>query len=148
MTRSLPYLFLVGGTLLLTSCAAPQFPEASGPVFTEEAKANIVIRYYSEKVNRVLKPMQRDGPFLETMDKSTVLDLAKRQPGRDLAVVVLIRYNALDSIKQQWVEHLTGLGYQRVVFLQGDGVKINGLHILDNPGHLTGHPEVAQHPAG
>ncbi len=76
------------------------------------------------------------------------MELARKQSGRDLAVVILIRYNNLDSIKQQWVEKLTGIGYQRVVFLQGDGMKINGLSILDNPGQFRSSPEVAQHTGG
>ena len=117
------------------------------PRFTEEAKANIVIRYYSDSVNRVLKPLQTEGRFFSTIDKKTAVELARQQPGRELAVVVLIRYNWQDSVKQQWTERLQSLGYQRVVFLQGEGMKINGLRILDNPGHYSGQPESAQHPA-
>ena len=144
MMKLSPLLLL--GALFFTSCAAPKQEEVAGAKFTEEAAANIVIRYYSEGVSRIIKPMQCEGPFLSTFDRPGVMDLAKKQPGRDLAVVVLIRYNNLENIKQQWVETLTGVGYQRVVFLLGDGVKINGLPIIDNPGKFiaTAAPEVAQ----
>ncbi len=144
--RKLSSLLLLGG-LFLTSCAAPKQEDASIPKFTEEARANIVIRYYSDAVSRVIKPVQTEGPFLSTFDKAGAVELAKAQPGRDLAVVILIRYNNLDSVKEEWVEKLNGIGYQRVVFLQGDGMKINGLPILDNPGHYS-HPEVAVHSGG
>ena len=86
---------------------------------------------------------------MTSFDKDSVVELAKKQSGRDLAVVILIRYNNLDSIKQAWAERLSGIGYQRVVFLQGEGMKINGLSILDNPGHYSlPPPEVAQHNGG
>ena len=143
MIKLSPLLLL--GSLFLTSCAAPKQEESSVPKFTEETNANIVIRYYSEGVSRVIKPLQSEGPFLSTFDREGVLELARKQSGRDLAAVILIRYNNLDSVKQQWVERLKGLGYQRIVFLQGDGMKINGLSILDNPGTFTASPEVAQH---
>ncbi len=122
--------------------------ESTAPKFTEEQRANIVIRYYSESISRVIKPLQAEGPFLSSFDKEAVVDLAKQQAGRELAVVILIRYNNLDSVKQQWVKRLTGVGYQRVVFLQGDGMKINGLSILDNPGVAPATTVLAQHTGG
>ena len=33
-----------------------------------------------------------DGAFLSILDKSAVLKVAKQQPGRELAVVILIHY--------------------------------------------------------
>ena len=140
-------MLLLGG-LFLTSCAAPKQEEAAGPKFTEEQTANIVIRYYSDSISRVIKPLQAEGTFLTSFDKEGVVELAKKQSGRDLAVVILIQYNNLDSIKQAWVERLNGIGYQRVVFLQGQGMKINGLSILDNPGRYPVRSEIAQHNGG
>ena len=131
----------------MTSCATKQ-EVAAVPKFNEEAKANIVIRYYSESISRIIKPLQTEGPFLSSFDKDGVISLAKQQPGRELAVVILIRYNNIDSVKQTWIERLNSLGYQRVVFLQGDGMKINGLSILDNPGHYNPTSEVAEHTGG
>lgn len=142
MKKLLPLLLLPA--LFMTSCATKQ-EVATGPKFSEEAKANIVIRYYSESISRVIKPLQTEGTFLSSFDKDGVISLAKQQPGRELAVVILIRYNNIDSVKQTWIERLNSLGYQRVVFLQGDGMKINGLAILDNPGHYSPSSEVAQH---
>lgn len=104
------------------------------PPFTEEEKADIVIRHYSDAVNRVLKPRQMEGAFLSTFDINGVLDLAKHQPGRELAVVILILFNTSDSVKIRWVGLLKNMGYRRVVFLRGaEGMQINGLSVLEDP---------------
>ncbi len=75
-----------------------------------------------------------EGAFLSTFDLNSVLELAKHQPGHELAVVILIFFNTNDSVKTKWVELLKGLGYHRVVFLRGaEGAQINGLSILEDP---------------
>jgi hypothetical protein len=126
-------LLLTIAGLLWTSCGAPQ-AGGTRPPFDEEDKADIVIRYYSDGVNRVLKPKQMEGAFLSTFDVNGVLELAKRQPGRELAVVILIFFNTSDDVKLKWAGLLNGLGYRRVVFLRGAGdMRINGLSILDDP---------------
>ncbi len=100
--------------------------------------ADIVIRYYTDDVNRVLKPLQMEGPFLTTFSKDGVLDLAKQQTGRDLAVVIMLKFNCSDRVKQNWLSPLTHMGYKRVVFLRAiDGKKVDGLPILANPTEVT-----------
>jgi hypothetical protein len=122
--------------LLATSCSTP----GTSPTvrFTEQEQANLVVRYYTDDTSYVLKPAQRDGPFLSVLKKDAVLDVAKRQAGRDLAVVILIHY-AADSeaalVQTKWRSLLTDAGYQRVVFLRASGgMQINGLPLLAKGG--------------
>jgi len=60
--------------------------------------------------------------------------LAKQQPGRGLAVVILVHYVTeaeAEAVKQDWARQLKEVGYQRVVFLRASSnMKINGLPIL------------------
>jgi hypothetical protein len=132
MTQQFAWLLL--GMLLLTSCATPRQPETARSRFNEENNADIVIRHYSDEVNRVLKPLQMQGPFLSTFDKGSVLDLATQQSGRELAVVILLKSNTSDNVKQDWVKILKEAGYKRIVFLRADtpGLRINGLPVLDS----------------
>ncbi len=122
--------------LLATSCSTPQF--APTVRFTEQEQANLVVRYYTDDTSYVLKPAQRDGPFLSVLKKDAVLDVAKQQPGRDLAVVILIHYAAETEgaiVQNKWRSLLTNAGYQRVVFLRAKGgMQINGLPLLANGG--------------
>ena len=72
----------------------------------------------------MLKPAKTDGPFLSVLKKDAVLDVAKQQPGRELAVVILIHYGSResgDAVKHKWTNLLTEAGYQRVVFLRALG---------------------------
>jgi hypothetical protein len=82
--------------------------------------------------------MQKDGPFLSVLKKDAVLNVAKRQPGRDLAVVILIHYAAdaeASMVRNKWRNLLTEAGYQRVVFLRANGgMQINGLPLLASGG--------------
>jgi len=122
------------GMLLLTSCAAPLRQEAAGARFNEEQKADIVIRHYSQQINRVLKPMQMDGAYHRTFDKGSVLKFAKQQAGHELAVVILLKSNTSNEIKQDWVNIFKDAGYKRVVFLRADApnLEINGLPVFDS----------------
>ena len=120
--------------LLLTSCATPQSPWAALPRFNEQDQASLIVRYYSDDTSYVLKPQQTEGPFLTVLKKDAVLDLAKQQPGRQLAVVILIHYGADDqaeAVKQNWKNLLAEAGYQRVVFLRAvNSMQVNGLAVL------------------
>ncbi len=64
--------------------------------------------------------------------------MAKQQPDRQLAVVILIHYATegdSDTVKRQWRGLLTGAGYQRVVFLRAlSGMQVNGLPVLASGG--------------
>ena len=75
-----------------------------------------------------------DGPFLAVFNKDAVLDVAKQQPGRELAVVILIHYRAegaAEAVRRNWVSLLKEAGYQRVVFLRASSsMQINGLPVL------------------
>jgi hypothetical protein len=108
----------------------------AGPRFNDENNADIVIRHYSDRVNRVLKPLQMEDSFISTFDKGGVLDLATQQSGRQLAVVILLKSNTSDSLKQDWMQTLKAVGFKRVVFLRADtpSLKINGLPVLDSIG--------------
>ena len=92
--------------------------------FNEQEQANLVVRYYTDDTSYVLKPATTNGPFLAVLSKNAVLDVAKQQPGRELAVVILIHYRAqseAEAVKQNWVSLLKEVGYQRVVFLLASG---------------------------
>jgi hypothetical protein len=119
--------------LLATSCTTSRTAR-----FAEQDQANLVVRYYTDDTSYVLKPVQTDGRFLSVLKKDAVLAVAKRQPGRDLAVVILIHYAAdteAAMVQTKWRSLLTEAGYQRVVFLSaGGGMQINGLPLLASGG--------------
>ena len=134
MTRvSASLLFLV---LLATACSSPR----GSPVvrFHEQEKANLIVRYYTDETSYVLKPAKTDGPFLSVLNKDGVLNVAKQQPDRQLAVVILVHYRSeseATKVKNDWANLLTELGYQRVVFLHAlGGVRVDGLPILARRG--------------
>ena len=106
--------------------------------FSEQDQADLIVRYYTDDTSYVLKPATADGPFLTILKKDAVLALAKRQPGRQLAVVALIHYGAesqADAVKHDWTSLLTEAGYRRIVFLRAStGMKVNGLPVLANGG--------------
>ncbi len=124
---------LVVVVFLATACSTPQIAR-----FSEADQADFIVRYFSDDTSYVLKPSKMDGPFLSILNRDAVLDVAKQQPGRRLAVVVLIRYRAdseAEKVKRTWTNKLTQVGYQRVVFLHGkNGMRVNGLPILASGG--------------
>ena len=119
--------------LLASACSTPR----TAPVvrFTEQDKANLIVRYYTDDTSYVLKPAKTEGPFLSVLKQDAVLDLARQQPGRELAVVMLIHYTCqseAEKVRHKWTNLLTGLGYQRVVFLASAGsMQVNGLPVLN-----------------
>ena len=123
---------------LLTSCATSRSPDAALPRFQEQDQANFIVRYYSDDTSYVLKPQTTEGAFLTILKKDAVLEMARQQPGRDLAVVLLIHYGAdsmAEDVKRDWRSSLAGAGYQRVVFLRAaNGMQVNGLPVLGNGG--------------
>src|ERR1035438_2094101 len=124
--------------LLLPSCAPPRHPMAALPRFNEAEQADLIIRYYSDDTSYVLKPSMTDGPFLTILKKDAVLAMAKQQPGRQLAVVLLIHYTdegKAEAVKKDWTSLLTQTGYRRVVFLRAlNSMQVNGLPVLANGG--------------
>ncbi len=118
--------------LAATACSTPRH----APVvrFYEQDQANLIVRYYSDDTSYVLKPQKSDGPFLSILKRDDVVKVAKQLPGRDLAVIILVHYpcdTTEEAVESKWRQLLTGLGYQRVVFLGGFGSRqVNGLQIL------------------
>ncbi len=127
ISASLLFVLLLG-----TSCSTPRTAEITR--FKEQEKANLVVRYYTDDTSYVLKPQKMEGAFLSILDKGAVLKVAKQQPGRELAVVILIHYTdegQATAVKHEWANLLTGVGYERVVFLRGlNGMRVNGLQVL------------------
>jgi hypothetical protein len=145
MKQFLPFLGL--GLVFFTSCSTERGIETGESQFHGTMGADIVIRFYTDDVNRVLKPLQMEGPFLTTFNKDGVLDLAKQQSGRDLAVVIMLKFNCGDRVKQNWLSSLTQMGYKRVVFLRAiDGRKVDGLPILESPVEVTSQPKAPAEP--
>ncbi len=129
------FLSLLILAVLTVSCAAPRSAQQSR--FEDQEQANLIVRYYTDDTSYVLKPEAKEGPFLSILNKSDVVEVAKRQAGRDLAVVVLIHYGGeseAKAVKCKWQNLLTEAGYQRVVFLRGrTGMRVNGLAVLSSP---------------
>ena len=120
-------LFVV---VFITACSTPHVAK-----FNEQDKADLIVRYYTDDTSYVLKPVTSEGGFLSVMTQDAVVDLAKRQPGRDLAVVILIPYRTASeagAVRDKWTGLLTGAGYQRVVFLGATGgMRVKGLPIIN-----------------
>ena len=126
-------LFVV---LLATACSTPQTARVTR--FNEQDKADLIVRYYTHDTSYVLKPATTEGPFRSVLSQAGVLEVAKREPGRELAVLILVRYGCqseIDAVSHEWTNLLKGLGYQRVIFLRAsDGKQVNGLPIVAQGG--------------
>ena len=122
--------------LLVTSCSTPGTARLER--FNEQEQANLIVRYYTDETNFVLKPQEAEGPFLTVLNRAAVLDVAKRQPGRQLAVVIMIHRGAkgeIELVRRKWEGLLTEAGYQRVVFLRGaEDMRVQGLPVLASGG--------------
>lgn len=119
--------------LLATACSTPRTTR-----FSEQEGADLIVRYYTDDTSYLLKPLMRERGFLSVLDRDAVLKVAKQQPGRQLAVVILIHYNVeseAEAVKRNWKNLLTQVGYQRVVFLRAStGMRVNGLPVLASGG--------------
>lgn len=128
-------VLLVFLAVLTSACSTPRGAHTTR--FKDQEHANLIVRYYTDDTNYVLKPEAKEGPFLSILDQNGVLAVARRQTGRDLAVVVLIHYageNQANFVKNKWRNLLTEAGYRRVVFLRGrTGMRVNGLPVLSSP---------------
>ena len=133
MIRVVASLLLLFVLLLATGCSTPQIAR-----FSEQEGADLIVRYYSDDTSYMLKPSMTEGEFLSILDRDAVLKVAKQQPGRQLAVVILIHYNVeseAEAVKRNWRNLLTQVGYQRVVFLRAaNGMRVNGLPVLASGG--------------
>lgn len=127
---------LAAGILQVTSCSTPN-SAAAAPRFAEEDAADFIARYYSDETSYALKPPVMDGTYRSVCDRALLLRLARQQPRRDLAVIVLVHYPGSSTegpVKLAWVNDLKELGYRRIVFLRGgNGMQVNGLRMLESP---------------
>ena len=125
------------GLFLFVSCVGPQAGGPELPRFTGAANADLIVRYFSDQVSHVEKPLTMEGPFFTACERPDVLKLAAGQPRHDLAVIVLIRYFSSteeNRVKLGWAQDLKQLGYHSVVFLlAGHPNQIEGLPILPEP---------------
>jgi hypothetical protein len=84
----------------------------------------------------MIKPSKLDGAFRCAFSSDDVLGIAKAQPGRDLAVIVIDPYpnkKDMDVMKAKWRQSLAELGYHRLVILRsGIGMKVNRLRVIEN----------------
>jgi hypothetical protein len=131
-------MFKIAASLLFVVLIATACSTSRVVRFNQQEQANLVVRYYTDDTSYVLKPAKTDGPFLAVFNKNAVLDVAKQQPGRELAVVILVHYRAecdAEAVRHKWVSLLKEVGYQRVVFLRASGsMQINGLPVLAGGG--------------
>lgn len=131
---ALGVMFKIAASLLFVLLIATACSTSRVVRFNQQEQANLVVRYYTDDTSYVLKPAKTDGPFLAVFNKNAVLDVAKQQLGRELAVVVLIHYRAegaAEAVRRNWVSLLKEAGYQRVVFLRAStSMQINGLPVL------------------
>lgn len=115
----------------------PDLTSKPSQKFAEEEAADFIVRYYSDETSYVLKPPMMNGIYRSIYDRPLALKLAAQQPGRQLAVVVLVHYPTTEgeeAIKLAWVNDLKRLGYQRIVFLRGGNkMTVKKLPVLDDP---------------
>jgi hypothetical protein len=101
MIRVAASLLLV--LLLAVACSTSGTPHLGR--FKQEDQANLVVRYYSDDTSFVLKPAITNGSFLAVLGKNAVLDVAKQQPRRELAAVILVHYPAeceCHAVRKDW----------------------------------------------
>jgi hypothetical protein len=112
-------LALVGLAIMLTSCATPQPPQA----FHNTDSTALVIASLDDTTCQMVEPAasNREG-------NDNVLALAKALSQHQAAVVILENYTEPkigDQFRDRgtaWFVGLRNLGYQHIVFLQGNGV--------------------------
>jgi hypothetical protein len=110
---------LAGLAIMLTSCATPKPPQA----FHNTDNNALVIASLDDKTCQMVEPAasKREG-------NDNVLALAMALPQHQAAVVILENYTEPkigDQFRDRgtaWFVGLRYLGYQHIVFLQGNGV--------------------------
>jgi hypothetical protein len=131
VAASLLFVMLLG-----TACSTPR--TSASFRFNEQDQADLIVRYYTDDTSYVVKPVAKDGLFFSVLRKNAVIDLARQQASRDLAVVILIHYPNQDqdsAIREDWARRLAEAGYQRVVFLRSaGGTKVKNLPVLAQGG--------------
>jgi hypothetical protein len=121
-------LALTALPVLLSSCATSQPPQA----YHNTDNAALIVQSLDNRSCQVVAPT-----VLPKEENSLVLDQARKFTQRQTAVIILENYFE-PQLGQQfrdrtfaWFVGLRGLGYQRIVFLQGNGSgNPNGLPTL------------------
>jgi len=106
--------------LLLTACATQRAPE----VYRNNNMDNsaLIVESVDGQTARLIQPTPSDK-----IDSAAVLEQAKDLPQHQTAVIILENYNEAVVGAQfrdrslPWFVGLRGLGYQRILFLQGNG---------------------------
>ena len=141
-------IILSGGTtaqVLVTGWARmlPEPPQKLRVVTEAEVKlADFIVRYYDDRTSYMLKPPMKDrtagADYYSICERADVLKLAAAQPGRELALVVIVHYPSSASeepAKLAWANDLQSLGYKGIIFCRGgDKVdRIVGLEVRNDP---------------
>ena len=104
--------------LMLSSCATPQPPQA----YHATDSSALVVDVMDTKTSRIIMPAP-SGPIAN----SAVVDVAKNLPQHQTAVIILENYTEAQIGEQfrdrgtPWFIGLRCLGYEHIVFLQGNG---------------------------
>ena len=112
-------LALAALPIMLTSCATPQPPQA----FHNTDSTALVIASLDDKTCQIIRPTASQGE-----KNDMVLAKAMKLPQHQAAVVILENYTE-PQIGEQFRDRgtalfvgLRNLGYQHIVFLQGNGI--------------------------
>ena len=128
--KKLIFPLLTALPLLLASCATP--PPPPPQVYRGADAPALVIYSLDQENSRMVVPTPtKDAANAET------ISLAKRVSKQSLAIVILDNYhetypgNEFRDRGVPWFVNLRNLGYERIVFLHGNGVpNPNGLDVL------------------
>jgi hypothetical protein len=121
-------LALAALTVLLTSCSTPPPPRQA--YFNHDPSALVIKSLDSQKA-QLLHPTPTAAEHNDRL-----VDQARKLPERNTAVVILENYNESQLGSQfrdrgtAWFLCLRNLGYQHIVFLQGNGLAADGLPLL------------------
>lgn len=132
LVNRLPLVRIVSLTIIFTialfagGCASTGFKEAKA--------ANFEVRFNTWDSITITKPDTREAGFLPVLQLSELGEqIAKHNPGRELAVVVVVNNyseSQAAAIGARMKGHLAAHGFKRVVALRGsDTVPIAGLPV-------------------
>ena len=117
MKKSL-LLSLAAIPLMLSSCATPQPPQA----YHTTDNSALVVDVVDSRTSRIIMPAPSGS-----IASSAVVDYAKTLPQHQTAVIILENYTEAqigDQFRDRgtpWFIGLRCLGYEHIVFLQGNG---------------------------
>lgn len=124
-------LWLITLPVVLSSCATPAPPQT----YRNADAAALIVESLDAGSCRMLAPTP-----MEREDNARLLDRAKSLGSHQTAVVILENYSEAELGREfrdrsmGWFMGLRGLGYQRIVFLKGDGAPganaVNGMQTL------------------